>query len=130
MPIRFVLLLFVIVVAGCGSDTVLNPRFQPEINNATDNFQFQATNVTNVNDQLQYTWQNTGMQANVNQACSITAGTASLTIRDSAGTVVYSGDLRNNGTFVTNAGPSGGWTIAVSLSGVSGTLNFRVQKNP
>jgi hypothetical protein len=42
--------------------------------------------------------------------------------------VVYARNLADNGTFVTNAGQSGIWKIQVSLSGLNGTINFRVQK--
>ena len=59
---------------------------------------------------------------------AITAGTATLTIRDANGTQVYSQSLTVNGTLVTNAGMSGNWTIQVALTNVSGTLNFRAQK--
>ncbi len=123
-------LLLLLLFVGCGGGNVLNPQFQPQISNQTDNFQFQATGVTNVSQTLQYTWQNTGTQANVNQACSITGGMATLAIRDAAGTMVYSGDLSANGTFQTLAGTAGAWRIEVVLSSLSGTLNFRVQKRP
>jgi hypothetical protein len=42
----------VVVAAACGSNSVTNPQFQPEISNATDNFQFQATGVANVTQTL------------------------------------------------------------------------------
>lgn len=123
------LLLAVAAVSGCAGSTALNPQFQPQVSNLADNFQFQATGVTNVTQTLQYTWQDSGTAASINQACSITAGTATLTLLDANGTQVYSASLANNGTFQTSpAGVSGGWTIKIVLTGVSGTLNFRVQK--
>ena len=129
-PAQIAGMLVLVLLAGCGGGNVLNPQFQPQISNQTDNFQFQATGVTNVSQTLQYTWQNTGTQANVNQACSITGGMASVSIRDAAGTMVYSSDLSANGTFQTMTGTSGSWRIEVFLSNTSGTLNFRVQKRP
>ncbi len=102
--------------------------FQPQITNAPDNFQLQATGLNNVTTTVQYTWQNSGTTANVNQATVTTAGTATLVIKDAASTQVYTKDLNANGTFVTTAGTSGAWTIRVELVNVSGTLNFRVQK--
>ncbi len=107
---------------------MLNPKFQPEVANLTDNFQFQATGVTNVSQTLNYTWQNTGTAANVNQATTLTAGSATLTIFDASGTQVYTRSLTDNGTFATSTGTTGAWRINLALSGVSGTLNFRVQK--
>lgn len=118
-----------ILMAGCGGQSgVLNPQFQPQITNQPDNFQFQATNVTNVTQTLQYTWQNSGTMASVNQATTSTAGTATLTIRDASGTQVYTKDLNANGTFPTTAGTTGAWTIQVVFTNWSGTVNFRVQK--
>jgi hypothetical protein len=58
----------------------------------------------------------------------VTAGSATLTIRDASGTQVYTRNLADNGTFLTNAGTSGSWTIQVVLTNMSGTINFRVQK--
>lgn len=118
-------------VMGCGgSNSALNPAFQPQVNNATDNFQFQATGVQRVTQTLNYTWQNTGIAATVNQATTVTAGQAILTIKDANGTQVYMADLVNNGTFTTATGITGNWTITLTLTNYSGTLNFRVQKKP
>jgi hypothetical protein len=60
---------------ACGSDTVpptAAPGIQPEIINAVDNFQFQVTAVENYSGTLNYNWTNTGLEANVNQACAVT----------------------------------------------------------
>ncbi len=123
----FVVVLIVFLAAGCSKTNPLAP-FQPEITNVQDNFQFQATGVTNVTASLEYIWRNSGTTANVNQACAITAGTATVTIFDDSLTQVYTKDLKVNGTDTTYAGITGHWTIRVSLTNVSGTLNFRVQK--
>jgi hypothetical protein len=117
------------LTTSCGGEGgLLNPQFQPQITNATDNFQFQTTAVTNVTQTLNYTWQNTGTRATINQACAITQGSATVTIRDAAGAQVYQSSLAANGTFQSSAGQAGAWTIIVSVNNVSGTLNFRVQK--
>jgi len=102
--------------------------FQPEIANQPDNFQLQATNVRAVTNTFEYTWQNSGTTANVNQATIVAVGTAQLTILDSQGTQVYSRDLSENGTFQTTAGTTGAWKIRMALTNYSGTLNFRAQK--
>ena len=111
---------------ACGGQTIV--QFQPEIRNLTDSFEFQVTAAKNVSQNLQYNWENTGTMANVDQASSISKGSATLTIRDPQDTLVYSRSLGENGTFVTNAGVAGTWKIQVSLSGLDGTVNFRVQK--
>ncbi len=118
-----------VLVACGGGGNALAPQFQPQVTNAQDNFQLQTTGISNITQTLTYTWQNSGISADINQACAITGGTAVVTILDANGTAVYSGDLVNNGTFVSATGITGPWTIKVSLSNVSGTLNFRVQKH-
>lgn len=124
------LAVLLVAVQGCGSggSSSLNPQFQPQVSNLVDNFQFQSTGVTNVTETLTYTWANSGIAATVNQATTVTAGTAVVMIKDANGTQVYSAGLQNNGTFDTATGITGNWQIVVVLSNYSGTLNFRVQK--
>ena len=129
--LRWAGVLFVFALAGCGgsNNNALNPQFQPQVANATDTFQFQSTGVTGVTQNLHYGWQTTGTAASTNQASTLTAGTATVTISDANGKVVYTGNLAANGTFVSAAGAGPGlWSIDVALHGYSGTLNFRVQK--
>lgn len=111
---------------ACGEPT--GPGIQPEIMNRTDEFQYQVSAVRNYTGTLQYTWQMTGTQANVNQATSVTSGSLQLVILDGGGTQVYSRALGENGTFQTTAGQPGAWTIRVVYGAASGTVNFRVQK--
>ena len=116
-----------LVVESC-SDNTLGPQFEPEIINKTDSFEFQATGVTDVTQSLQYTWNNSGPIANINQASSISAGSATLTIKDAAGTVVYQKPLGENGSFITVTGSAGDWIIIVTLQDLNGTLNFTAEK--
>jgi hypothetical protein len=102
--------------------------FQPEIGNATDNFQFQVTALRDVTTTREYEWQHTGTIANVNQATSLSSGAALLVIRDAQGTEVYRRSVTENGTFQTAAGTSGRWRIRVELTAASGAVNFRVQR--
>ena len=83
---------------------------------------------TKVTETLNYAWQNTGIAANIDQATTVTGGTAVVAIRDAAGVQVYSAGLQSNGTFQSATGQTGNWTIQVVLSNYSGTLNFRAQK--
>lgn len=121
-------IVLICLVLGACSDNTVNPRFEPEISNKTDDFQFQVTGLDKVSQTLHYTWQNTGTVANINQASSISSGSAILTINDAVGTEVYRKDLSENGTLVTGEGTAGGWRITVDFSGVNGTINFRAQK--
>lgn len=114
----------VLAVLGCDP---LAP-FQPEIGNTSDSFQFQVTDVRNVTLTRDYEWQHTGSVANVNQATTISAGSAILTVRDATGSQVFRRDLTENGTFQTGAGTPGKWNIRVEFTRATGTVNFRVQR--
>ena len=116
------------LAAACGNSTGPLAPFQPQINNITDDFQFQATGVTNVTWIYNYTWLNSGDSATVNQATTVTAGSAVLTISDSTGTQLYSQSLSANGTFGMTKGIHGHWKVKVQFVNYSGTVNFRIQK--
>jgi hypothetical protein len=113
---------------ACSSSNVLGPDNQPEINNQTDTFQWQVTAMDNISQTLSYTWQNTGTTANVNQSPNLSSGSASLVIQDASGTEVYSRSFSQSGSFTTDSGSAGAWTIRVTISSASGALNFRVEK--
>lgn len=123
------LVLLLALLAGCSKKNT-NPfgPFQPQVTNMPDDFQFQATAVENVTATEQYVWQNTGTSANVNQACAITSGSATLTIFDADTVQVYSQSLTANGTYATSVGTTGNWLIRVQVTNCYGTLNFRAQK--
>ncbi len=129
-------MLVLVVTVACGSSS--NPAGPndsnpapntPGITNATDDFQFNLPNVTGYSTNGGYTWKNTGTVARVTQSSSISGGSGTLQIRDAGGRVVYSKGLNEGGTVNTDAGPSGDWRIDITPSGVTGTINFRVQKN-
>ena len=113
---------------ACGNSSGPLAPFEPQINNAADNFQFQATGVTSVTWTYTYPWANSGDSATVNQATTTTAGSATLTILDHNGTQLYQQSLNANGTFGMTKGLHGNWTVKVVFTNYSGTVNFRVQK--
>lgn len=117
------------LLAGCGDDPQpVAPGIQPEIINAVDNFQFQVTAVKNYSGTLTYMWSNTGPAADVNQSCAVAGGTITLALIDGSGQQVYTHDLAQDGSYASSTGTSGTWRIRVTMSGVSGDLNFRVDK--
>jgi hypothetical protein len=115
------------VFAAASCSDPLSP-FQPEVANATDNFQLQATKVSAVTSTKTYSWVNTGTRASVNHSTTTTVGTAQVTIRDAAGVTVYDKALAPSLNEATASGSAGTWTIQLRLTNYSGTLNFRVQK--
>jgi hypothetical protein len=104
--------------------------FEPEFTNNADDLQLQITGITpGVSGAEEVTWQNTGVLATVNQSSQLTGGTGTLTIRDAYGTLVYTGDLADNGSFVsTPAGVAGAWTVRVEADNLSGTVSVRIQR--
>lgn len=101
---------------------------EPEVNNATDNFQFQGKAVASVTATQSYSWNNTGTRATINHSTTTTAGTAQLTVRDGAGNIVYGKALVPSLNEPTAVGTAGTWTIVVTMTAYTGTLNFRAQK--
>ncbi len=119
-------LILIGVLGGC-SDDALGP-FQPEIGNTQDSFQLQATNVSNVSTTLVYAWNNSGTRATINHSTTTTAGSTLLVIKDAVGTTVYSKALVASLNEPTSVGVAGSWSITLTLTNYSGTLNFRAQK--
>ncbi len=124
-------LLFALTLAACGnsSSNPIGPSNQPEIANATDNFQFQASSLSATTQTLTYTWTDTGPAATLNVSGQITSGGGTLTLRDAAGKQVFSGALTSTGTFASTSGTAGSWQIVVQLTNVTGSVNFRVQRS-
>ncbi len=117
---------------ACGGNSPMNPSYQPQIINSTNSFQFQLTGVQDGSGSFSYTWQNSGTHASIDRSSSISAGTVNLTLKDSAGAVVYSAPLNGaSGSVATaSAGAAGGWTIVVDFVNATGTINFRAQMAP
>jgi hypothetical protein len=111
-------------VGACGSE----PLGPFPVTSATDNFELQSTDVTGVTTTVVYDWRNTGLYARVHHATTTTAGTASIVIRDAFGTIVYQRALVPSLNQASQIGSPGTWTITLTLTDYSGTLNFRVQK--
>ena len=130
LAIRATALAALVLVAGCG-DGPTAPGIQPQITNITDAFSYQVTSINNFTGTYNYTWQNTGTLARVTHASDAGAtGTATVVVRDAAGTQVYSGQMVSSGQPLSApAGVAGAWTISVVYSNYSNTqVNFGVLK--
>jgi len=118
--------LLTLAVVGCSDANVIGPANQLEVANVPGTFEWQVTALDAVTQTLTYSWANPGTAADVNQSSSLTGGSATVVVRDQAGTEVYTRSLGQNGTFSTSAGATGTWTVVVTLDDASGTLNFRL----
>lgn len=116
-----------LVVLACSEDNIIGPDNHLEVANDTNSFQWQVTGLDNVTQVNIYFWETTGTTANVNQSGSLTSGTATVTIWDPIGTEVYASSLGTTGTFTTDAGIAGTWTIQVQFEKATGTFDFSVE---
>ena len=124
---RFIVLsLLAAGVAGCGEKTSAGKDFR--VTNQQDVFQFQVAEMKHYSHTYSYAWANSGAAARVTQSSTVTEGTATLFLRDGNGETVYAKSLKTNGTFLSEAGAPGTWTVDVLLDDVSGNLNFRAEK--
>jgi hypothetical protein len=115
------------LLASCSSSNSLAP-FQPQVSNVPDNFSLQATGVSNVSATLGYSWPNSGTRATINHSTTTQAGSTLLVIKDGAGATVYSKALVPSLNEPTTAGAAGTWSVQLTLTNYSGTLNFLAQK--
>jgi len=129
---RVFALVALVLLASCGDDsTAPPPGIQPQITNNPDVFSYQISDLSNVTGTYEYTWQNTGTLAKVTHASDAgAAGTATVTLKDAAGTQVYSGTLATSGEPLSSpAGVAGAWTVTVTYANYSNTqVNFAVVK--
>ena len=118
-----------LAIMGCSDKKTTNPlsNFSPEIINNPDAFEFQISNAENVTTVVNYSWENSGTAASIDQSCAITAGTAIITVFDADNVQVYTSDLSVGGSHPTDTGVSGMWNISVSFQDVDGTVNFRAE---
>ena len=127
---RAVAIIALALVAGCG-DGPTAPGIQPQITNITDAFSYQVSSIQNFSGTYNYTWQNTGTVAKITHASDAGAtGTATLTVKDGAGTQVYTGQLASSGQPLSApAGVAGAWTVTLVYANYSNTqVNFGVLK--
>ncbi|MEZ5063784.1 MAG: hypothetical protein R3B81_03570 [bacterium] len=116
-----------LTATGCSDNSTALAPFEPEVSNVPDSFSMQATGVVGVTTTVTYTWSNSATRASINHSTTVDAGSASLVVKDDAGTIVYDKDLEPSLNEPTAVGVAGNWTIEVSLTNYSGTLNFLAQ---
>jgi len=117
----------VFAIAGCGANPLA--PFQPEASNVADNFSLQTTGVTNATTTNTYIWANSGTRATINHSTTTQSGTTLLVIKHAAGTTVYSKALSASlNEPSTPVGAAANWTVQLTLTNCSGTVNFRAQK--
>lgn len=115
-------------LTGCRDElTPLGPDNDLTVINETGSFRLRATGLDDVSDIRSYEWQAGAGSQVVTQGAGITAGYAYLTVTDPSGAEVYGRSLSETGTYQTEPGTAGAWTVSLFLERVSGTLDVTVQ---
>lgn len=123
--LRAVTLCVAVFLTACGGDP-LGPNGREQITASPDNFLVQLWDLSEATDTRSYTWQTTATQATVEILQLACSGSAVLTVKDAAGTVVHQEDIFNDNDTDTSVGVAGQWTIEVQLQNVNCTLSFRL----
>lgn len=124
---RFLVALLALGALGACSSNPVSPWHPEVLSNPADNFLLQAANVTNVTTTVTNSWVNTGTRATITHSTTTTAGSTLLVIKDAAGATVYSKALSPSLEEPSLIGKAGTWSIQLTLTSYSGSLNFRVQ---
>lgn len=122
------MLALALVSTACGSDNALAPQFQPEVVNTPNvAFSLQATGLADVSDVVSYTWSVSSGSIVIHPATTTASGTIMLNIRDAGGTVIYNGTVPATGDITPPTGTAGPWSVRVTLTSYTGTINFALQ---
>jgi hypothetical protein len=100
---------------------VIRAPAQPESTKIFGYFdvKFKSKDIKKITQPWHYTWHNSGTIASVEHNCRFSSGKARLVVHDGAGQQVYSRALDEQGTFFTNPGVAGEWTIEVVVESES-----------
>lgn len=111
--------------AGCAGTQKAGNDFQ--VTNRSDFFEFKIGDAKTFTMSQNYAWWNPDSSAAVRQDSGIQAGEALVEIRDADGSVVYSKNLREQGTMVSLKGKPGMWSVKVTLDKADGSVHFQVE---
>jgi hypothetical protein len=121
-----------VALAGC-SDNSSSFSNLSATNNDDDFFLVAQAFDKAVSTTLHYPWSHSSTVAQViigfaGGATTPVTGTATIMIRDAAGTQVYSHDLKDNVTDTTAAGMSGNWSVDFSFGAARGDIVVEVRR--
>ena len=118
---------------GC-QDTIIKEmgaENHPMVTVLPDSFRYQADNMDNVHDEMQWTWLNTGTNAIVHHRSFVHHGVVQVTILDAMGDSVYRRiPVEYNLDVPTDTGVAGNWTIHIQFFGAKGRVDVSVAGEP
>jgi hypothetical protein len=129
---RLLTLLALVAGMGCLDSIVreLGPENDEQVINTPARFEFSATDLRNVNDQVTWVWPNSAPVASFKHNSFIHHGYGIVIITDAAGTMVDSTLLELNLDAETKAGVPGDWTIRMILASARGRVDFTLEPKP
>jgi hypothetical protein len=129
---RLLALATLVLVGGCADSIVreVGPENDPTVVNSPEVFEFSATDLRNVNDEVTFLWPNSSAQATIHHDTFTHHGYAILVIEDAEGVVVDSTILQLDLETETRAGTPGEWTIKLQLAGARGRAAFTIRPKP
>jgi hypothetical protein len=124
--------LALMLTLGCADSIVreLDETNEPQVTNTPDLFEFRATDMRNVNDQLTFVWANPASKAAVHHDSFIHHGYGILLIQDAAGVTVDSTLLELDLETETEVGTPGNWTLTLTFAGARGRADFSLTPVP
>lgn len=122
------LALAVSISGACDTRIQSVPQLEPQVVNLRNSFNFQAVNLLGVFEDVTYRWQIDGTTATVAQTPTALLGAATVFITDAKGVQVYQRSLAENGSFTTQAGVPGTWTIRLHFADATGDVAVQLAK--
>ena len=117
--------------AGC-MDTIIKPmgaENNPVVTVLPDSFRYQASDMDNVHDEMQWTWVNTGTQAVVHHHSFVHHGVVQVTILDAMGDSVYRRiPVEYELDVPTDVGVAGNWTVHLQFFGAKGRVDVAIAR--
>ena len=121
-----IMLVAVTGAAACGGGDATGPDDVLQVVNNTNDFSFELDDVPDYSGTLRYQWSNSGTTADIDIEVAASAGIGTITIQDADNAEVFTGDIRQAGSFTSAPGRAGDWIINVILVRVAGPIRFRV----
>jgi hypothetical protein len=114
------------IAPGCDST---GPETIESVQNNTDDFRFDLPSQSDFSGTFRYQWSNSGSGATISLTTVPADGIGTLTVQDADNATVFTGSVTEAGTFMSDSGRPGTWTITALLVRIAGRLTFRVQKS-
>jgi hypothetical protein len=114
-------------LVGCRETT--NPvELSARVVNQPGSFEYRSDGLTGVTYQAVYLWPNTGTSATIEHSTVVQSGQVRLTLVDPHARVMYDVELRPGAALEVGVGAVGSWSVIVTVTDFTGTIDFRVRQ--